>query len=219
MFSKESNYTLKVGFFYNWHYVCFCLHMTCNKMKLMYQQINFFLSISHPRIIVCLWTTSASNGTALWTVEEPYHFSCIFKHVCTVHMQTLTLSHNVKGSQGISATDWSWTRELIASQAGQLQSEAREAPPCLLRSKGSFFKALFGFCSPQQLNSTQKSLFSPFLRPFFSLFTFSDLAAFWQLIRSLCTKGNDVLNWIIGSFLQMSAHPPTQPQTQNFPLG
>lgn len=99
--------------------------------------------------------------TAHRTVEVPRLFSCIFKHACTD-----THSHTVKGSlapgQGISAKDWSWTRELIASQAGQLQSGAREAPPCLPRSKASFSKALFAFCSLQQLNGTQKSLFLPF---------------------------------------------------------
>lgn len=168
--------------------------------------------------ITCkLWDSTLNSGGA------PSFLMHIQVCVHCVHTNTHTHSHTLKGSlalgQGISATDWSSTRELIASQAGQLQSEAREAPPCLLRSKGSFFKALFGFCSLQQLNSTQKILFSSFLCPLFSLFTFSDLAAFWQLIRSLCTKGNDVLNWIIGSFLQMSAHPPTQPQTLNCPLG
>lgn len=137
-------------------------------------------------------------------IQACVHCACKHSH---------TLAHCERQSGDL------WTRELIASQAAQLQSEAREAPPCLLRSKGSFFKALFGFRTPQQLNSTQKSLFSPFLHPLFSLFTFSDSAAFWQLIRSLCTKGNDVLNWIIGSFLQMSAHPPTQPQTLNSPSG
>lgn len=137
------------------------------------------------------------------------------------HTHTLIHCERQLGSWSrISAKDWSWTRELIASQAGQLQSGAREAPPCLPRSKASFSKALFAFCSLQQLNSTQKSLFLPFLcQLFFSLFTFSDSAAFWQLIQFLCTKGNYVLNWIIGSFLQMSAHPPTQPQTLNSPLG
>lgn len=64
----------------------------------------------------------------------------------------------------------------------------------------------------------RKALSYPFSVHSFSLFTFSDLAAFWQLIQFLCTKGNYVLNWIIGSFLQMSAHPPTQPQTLNSPL-
>ncbi len=138
------------------------------------------------------------------------------KHVCA-HTHLHTLKGSLALGQGISAKGWSWTRELIASQAGQLQSGAREAPPCLPRSKASFSKALFAFCSLQQLNSTQKSLFLPLLCPLFSLFTFSDSAALWQLIQLLCTKGNYVLNWIIGSFLQMSAHPPTQPQTLNPP--
>lgn len=142
------------------------------------------------------------------------------------HAYSSTRAHTnlptVKGSlalgQGIFTKDWPWTRELIASQAGQLQSGAQEAPPCLQRSKAFFSNALFAFYSLQQLNSTQKSL-TLSLSVLFLLFTFSDSAAFWQLIQFLCTKGNYVLNWIIGSFLQMSAHPPTQPQTENSPLG
>lgn len=86
-------------------------------------------------------------------------------------------SHTVKGSlalgQGIFAKDWPRTRELIASQAGQLQSGAQEAPPCLQRSKAFFSKALFAFCSLQQLNSTQKSLFLPFLCPYSFRFSLS----------------------------------------------
>lgn len=112
-----------------------------------------FYLFSLPPFIVCLCEYEASYRTAHRTVEDPHLVSCIFKHVCT-H----TNSHTVKGSlalgQGISAKDWSWMRELIASQAGQLQSGAREAPPCLPRSKASFSKALFAFCSLQQLNST-----------------------------------------------------------------
>lgn len=134
-----------------------------------------------------------------------------------VHTNSRTVKGSLALGDRVSAKDWTWTRELIASQAGQLQSGAREAPPCLQRSKASLSKALFTFCSLQQLNCTRKSPFS--VRTLFLLFTLSDLAAFWQLIQFLCTEGNYVLNWIIGSFHQMSAHPPTQPQIQNIPLG
>lgn len=187
-------------------------------MKLIYPYVHIYHLISVPLFILFLYECEVSYRTAQRTVEEPHLHSCIFKHTCT-HTHLCTVKGCLALGQGISAKDWSWTRELIASQAGQLQSGAREAPPCLPRSKASFSKALFAFCSLQQLNSTQKSLFLPFLCPLFSLFTFSDSAAFWQLIQFLCTKGNYVLNWIIGSFLQMSAHPPTQPQTLNSSLG
>lgn len=47
----------------------------------------------------------------------------------------------------------------------------------------------------------------------FMLFTFSDFAAFLELIQFLFNKGNDVLNWIIWCFYQMSALPPRHPDS------
>lgn len=185
-------------------------------MKLMLPTNPCFTSYFSPSIYSLFLWICANYGTALWTVEEPHLFSCIFKHVCT-QTHTHLHSHPVKGSlalgQGISATDWSWTRGLIASQAGQLQSEAREAPPCLPRSKGSFSKALFGFCSLQQLNSTQKSLFSPFLCPLF--FRFS-LSLTWLLsdswFNSCVLKEMMCLIGLLGVFFKWVLTHPHSPR-------
>lgn len=104
-----------------------------------------------------------------------------------------------------------WTRELIASQAGQLQSGGKETPPCLPRSKASFFLML---CLCFVLRSVRtihkKSL--PLLN-LFSLFTHSDLAAFWQLIQFqkeiMCLIG------LLGVFFKWGlTHPHTAPRSR-----
>lgn len=130
--------------------------------------------------------------------------SCIFKHVCMqTHMHAGTLAAtlwkatwlSVKGSL-LPRADRQPSRTVTKWSTGGPRHVCRDL-------KALFSEALFGFCSPRQLDSTQekKAFLAPFCVHSFSLFTLSDLAAFWQLIQFLCTKGNDVLNWIIGSFL------------------
>lgn len=114
------------------------------------------LIILHLVIVLSLCEYEASYRT-LRSEGAPSLFSCIFKHACT---RTHTYCERQLGSWSRDKNE-SRARKLIVSQAGQLQSGAREAPPCLQRSKASFSKALFAFCSVQQLNSTQRSLFLP----------------------------------------------------------
>lgn len=189
------------------------MHDLLNKAQFIWNAIDILLVIPLPLFIVLLCEYEASYKTAHRTEEEPprspYLFSCIFKHA-RAHTCTLwkAVWLPVKGSLVKAGPG----RESSApAKQDSRQSGAREAPPCLPRSKASFSQALFAFCSVQAAEQyTEKPFLTSFHCPVFAAFTFSDSVAFWQSIQLLCTKGNDVLNWIIGSFLQMSAHPPTR---------
>lgn len=202
--------------------ICFHLHFFTSCHWANVPPNTYFPSYFSPAFIVRLCEYEASYRTAHRTVEEPRLFSCIFKQACT-HTQRDTHSHTVKGSlalgQGISTKDWSWTRVLIGSQAGQLQSGAREAPPCLPRSKASFSKALFAFCSVRQLNSTQKSLFLAFLCPLFFRFSLSLtrlLSDSW--FNSCVLKEIMCLIGLLGVFFKWVLTHPHSP-SPNSPLG
>lgn len=166
-----------------------------------------------------------SYRTALRTVEDTHFLSCIFKHALThtmIHTHSLTHTH-CERQLGSRSRDLC-LRPVLDERADRQPSRtvtkwSTGGPGHVCRDLKPLSRKLclhFVHCSSWTVH--RKALSYPFSVHSFSLFTFSDLAAFWQLIQFLCTKGNYVLNWIIGSFLQMSAHPPTQPQTLNSPL-
>lgn len=154
-----------------------------------------------------LWNDTVDSGGA---PPATIPCSCIFKHVfMQTHMHAGTLAATLWKAA------WLWVKGSLLPTVAERERADRQpsrtvtkwstgGPRHVCRDlKALFSQALFGFCSPQQLDSTQgkKAFLAPFSVHSFSLFTLSDLAAFWQLIQFLCTKGNDVLNWIIGSFL------------------
>lgn len=173
---------------------------------------------THFPVLLCQFHCRlCDNAAGYRAVQEPHLLSCIFKHAYTHKPVALWMPAWLLVKRSVLKP---WTRGLFASRAGEFQSGAREAPLCLQRSKASFYTALFTFCSLQQLNCTQKRPFLPVLCPY--CFCFS-LPLTWlpsdSWFNPCVRKGNYVLNWIIGSFPQMSAHPPTQHQIQNSPQG
>lgn len=104
--------------------------------------------------------------TELWispVSSHAYSSTCVL-----IHWKAAWLL--VKGSllkTGSGQESWSPAKQ------GSCKVEHGRAPPCLPRSKASFSKALFAFCSLQQLNTTQKSFFLPFLCPYHFRFSLS----------------------------------------------
>lgn len=127
---------------------------------------NVLLKLISSTVHISYLSSSCFKNKRPTLLSKSPHSSHEYSSTCALSLTS------VKGTWLLvkGATLKTRTRELITSQARQLQSGAYEAPPCLQGSTAFFFKALFAFCSLQPLNSTQKkSLFLPFLFSFHCL--------------------------------------------------
>lgn len=153
-----------------------------------------------------------------WNYKTSPASSVAYSSLCTCK-HPVPVKSSLAHGQGLSASPRPEREPWIAAERDGNKVKQRRPLEVCQDLKGLSAKLCLDFVHCNSWTRHKKKSFLPrFKCPPFLLFTFSDLAAFLELIQFLCNKGNDVLNWIIGSFLQMSALPPTRPQTLNSPL-